>query len=388
MLPSASLLLILLQAHAADKTSEWVYIGTRAGAFGQPATGMMDQGSGPQGIYAARLDTRTGRLSPLGLAVGLERATRLLTHPGLPVLYSTADPDSDMAGESTIHAFRVDQASGKLLQISRAGSGGLDATDMHFDAASKTLFVANHNSGSVSALPLLADGGLGPVASRQADFGTGPSPRQKTPQAHGVAVDPTHRYVLVPDFGADRLFVYHFEGATRTLSPAQVPFEPLPPGSGPRHLQFHPNGRFLYLDTEMSAEVRTYRWDAAAGRLQLLQTLSPYPAGYAGEKSAAELAISRDGGYLYLSLRGDQDSIIVYAINQRSGALKEMQRVPAGGKSPWSFGIEPTGHWMLVTNIASNSVNELRIDPTTGKLSATSESLSIPVPASVAFYAN
>jgi 6-phosphogluconolactonase len=293
-----------------------------------------------------------------------------------------------MPMQSTIHSFAVDQASGSLKLINEVSSGGVDATDMHLDLASSTLFVANHNSGDVSALPLLAGGSLGPAASNQKDYGTGPNPRQKMPQAHGVTIDPSHRYVLVSDFGADRIFVYRFDSANRTMTPAQTPFEPVPPGSGARHLVFHPNGRFLYLDTELTAEVRSYRWDAKTGRVQLLQTLSPYPAGYSGEKSAAEIAISRDGGHLYLSLRGDQNSIVVYAVNKQSGALNEVQRVSSEGKSPWSFGIDPTGHWMLVTNIDSNSVNVFGIDSATGKLSATHESLSVPVPAAVTFYSN
>ena len=369
--------------HAADKTSELVYIGTHG-------TGKSEQPNGsPQGIYAARLDTRTGHLSPLGLQVGLERATWLVTHPKLPVIYTVADSGAGVSAESNIHSFAVDQASGKLTQINEAGAGGLDSTHLDLDAASKTLFVANHGSGDVTALPLQSDGSLGKVVSSQKDYGTGPNPRQKMPEAHGVAADPSHRYVLVADFGADRIFVYHFDRATKTLTPAQVPYESTPAGSGPRHLVFHPNKKFLYLDTELTAELRAYRWDAHNGSLHLVQALSPYPAGYSGEtKSAGEIAISRDGRFLYVSLRGDQDSIVAYAVNKQAGTLNEIQRIASHGKTPWSFGIDPTGHWMLVTNEASNSVTVFNVDPATGQLTATNESLSIPKPVTVAFYSN
>src|ERR1700722_9017533 len=193
------LMLALLQAHADDKTGELVYTGTRAGPFGEPADAAAIQNRAPQGIYAARLNSKTGQLSSLGRAVELQRATRLVTHPKLPIIYSTADPDSAMPSQSTIHSFAVDQASGRLKLINEVSSGGVDATDMHLDAASSPLFVANHNSGDVSALPLLAGGSLGPAASNQKDYGTGPNPRQKMPQAHGVTADPSHRYVLVSD---------------------------------------------------------------------------------------------------------------------------------------------------------------------------------------------
>jgi 6-phosphogluconolactonase len=377
--------LTVLPAHAEHKTDVLVYIGTHGTGKAQQEQAE----NSPQGIYAARFDTKTGHLSPLGLQVELERATWLVKHPNLPVIYAVAAPGGGKSADSNIHSFAVNDAFGSLRQINIVSAGGLDATHMDLDPTSKTLFVANHGSGNVATLPLHLDGSLGNLASSQKDYGTGPHPRQKMPMAHGVAADPSHRYALVADFGADRIFVYHFDGATRILTPAQPPFESTPSGSGPRHLVFHPNGKFLYLDTELTAELRAYRWDANNGRLHLVQTLSPYPTGYSGkEKSAGEIAISRDGRFLYVSLRGDQDSIVGYAVNKRAGTLKEIQRISSQGKTPWSFGIDPSGHWMLVTNEASNSVTVFGIDPATGKLNATDESLSIPKPVTVAFYSN
>ena len=372
-----------LQAHADDKTSELIYIGTHGTSKAE-----QEQGKGSQqGIYAARFDTKTGKLSPLGLQIELERATWLVTHPRLPVVYAVADSGGGMSVESNIHSFTVDQASGKLTQLNKVGAGGLDATHLDLQAASNTLFVANHGSGDVTALPLQPDGSLGKVASGQKTFGTGPHRRQKMPQPHGVAAYPAH--VLVADFGADRIFVFGFDGATRALTPAQIPYESTPAGSGPRHLLFHPNGKFLYVDTELTAELRAYRWDTNKAQLQPVQAQSLYPADYSGaEKSAGEIAFSRDGRFLYVSLRGDQDSIVVYAVNEAAGTLKEVQRIASQGKMPWSFGIDPTARWMLVTNEASNSVTVFSVDAKTGRLSATGESLAIPKPVTVAFYAN
>jgi 6-phosphogluconolactonase len=366
-------------AHADEPTSELVYIGTHGtGRDEQPDPNK------PQGIYAARFDTRTGHLTPLGLQVELERATWLVAHPTLPILYSVANGTQT---ESNIYSFVVNKAAGVLTEINRVGSGGSDATHLDLDTQSNTLFVANHGSGDVTALTVQPDGSLGKLASSQKTSGTGPHRRQKMPQPHGVGADPSHRYLLATDFGADRVYVYRFDGSNRTLSPATAAFESLPPGSGPRHLVFHPTGKYLYLNTELTAELRTYGWDAQSGRMHLIQTLSPYPAGYSGaEKSAAEVARSSDGRFVYLSVRGDQDNLVVYAVNDRLGTLQEIQRLAAQGKTPWSFGIDPTGRWMLVTNEASNSVTVFRVDTSTGKLAATSESLSIPKPVTVAFY--
>jgi 6-phosphogluconolactonase len=368
------LAMALIDARAADKVEEFVYIGTRGGGA-------------QQGIYAARLDTRTGHLSLLGLAVTLERATWLVTHPRLPVIYSVAQSSGGTTADSHIHSFAIDKVSGSLRLMNAVDAGGHDATHLELDPKSKTLFSANFGSGTVTALPLNPDGTLGPVQSEQKGYGTGPHPRQKGPIAHGVAVDPSHRWVLVADFGADRVFVYRWDAKTKQLTPAATPFEALSPGSGPRHLLFHPNGRILYVNTELTGELRSYHWDPDNGSLRLAQSLSPYAADYSGEKSGAEIAISHDGRHLYMSLRGGQDCLIVYSTDEHSGALTEVQRIASQGKAPWSFGIDPTGHWLLVTNVNSNSVSVLSRDEATGKLAATSESLEIPSPVAVAFYA-
>ncbi len=377
-----------LSARAADKSSTLVYFGTRGG--GQPAAregGPPAPKPEPQGIYAARLDLKTGHLTPLGLQAELQRATWLVTNPAMPVIYSVASGPGGMAAESEMHSFAVDTASGKLRELNTVGTGGKDATHVAVDGRLNALFVANHGSGDVTALPLNADGSLGPVASDQKTTGTGPHRRQSMPQPHGIAVHPYHGYVAMADFGADRLYVYHVDRATRALTPAALPFEAMPMGSGPRHLAFRPDGRFLYVNSELTAELFTYAWDAKTGGLHLMQRFSPYPVGYAGaqEKSSAETVISRDGRYLYISLRGDQNSLVVYAIDQKDGTLKEIQRLSSGGKSPWSFGIDPGGNWMLVTNVDSSSVAVFRIDRASGMLTATSESLAVPQALAVTF---
>jgi 6-phosphogluconolactonase len=369
---------------------QFVYIGTHGtpGASpGAPPQTEPPANLGPQGIYAARLDNRTGQLSMIGVTAELQRATWFVVHPSLPVLYSVADSGNGMEANSNIVSFKIDAATGHLQMLNKMDAGGRDATVMGLDGTSKTLLVGNHGSGSLTALPLLPDGSVGPVVSLQQDYGTGPTPRQKTPAAHGVAVDPTHRYVLVADFGADRVFVYHFAGTTRTLSPAEPAYEAFPAGSGPRHVLFHPNGRFVIVDTELTGELSSFAWSEKTGRLDHLQTLSPYPAGYSGDKSAAEIAVSGDGRFVYLSLRDDENKILVYAFDAKRGTMREIQRNSAGGKTPWSFGLDTTGHWMLVTNEASNSVVEFAVDRTSGKLSPTGQAMTIPKPVNVSFFA-
>jgi 6-phosphogluconolactonase len=366
---------------AKDDASSLVYIGTR----GTPQTS-----TGPQGIYAARLDTATGKLTPLGQQLELSRISWLLAHPSRPILFMLANPNGSTTVESQIYSYSLDKATGKLQPISDGGTGGKDTTHLAFDVKSNTLFGASFVSGEVMSLPVMPDGSIGRFASSQKHYGRGPLPEQNMPHAHAVALDATRHFVVSADLGADRIFVHRFYEASRGLTEGNPPFETAPPGSGPRHLVFHPNGRFLYVNTQMTAEVRAYQWDAAAGRLQLIEALAAYPADYAGEgeKSSAEIGFSRDGRHLYVTLRGDQNSIVAYDVDGKTGRLKEIQRIATQGKSPRTFAIDPSGRWMLVAHDGSSMVNVFAIDKATGKLSPTGESLPVPNAASLAFYPN
>jgi 6-phosphogluconolactonase len=363
------------QAGQAD--ASLVYIATRATS---------QAAAGPQGIYAAHLDAQSGKLSPLGLQVEMPGTSWLVTHPSRPLLYLVANPDGNPRVESKVFAYAADQRSGALTQLGAGGTGGQDTTHLTLDARSHTLVGASFTTGQVSAIRIQPDGTYAGVTSVQQDHGTGPHPRQSAPHAHAVVVDPTRRFVIAADMGADRVFVYRFDPSQGTLAPAATPYEGTPPGSGPRHLVFDPTGRFLFINTELSAEVRSYRWNARDGRLQLVQAVSAYPDGYTGTaKSSAEIGVLPNGRALYVSLRGDQHSLVVYKVNARSGRLTEIQRLPSQGKSPRSFAIDPTGRWLLVANDGSNTVNVFSIEPGTGKLAPTHESIPVPNAAALAF---
>jgi 6-phosphogluconolactonase len=390
--PRPFLVLVVLQTGTACIATaatgdELVYVGTHgspppnASATAPPASDSLRQG-----IYQLKLDAKTGHLSTPVFALELQRATSLVTHPKLPIIYSVAQGQGAQTN-SDVYSLKIDPLNGSLEVINKVDSGGRDATALALDERSDTLFAAHYGSGSLSALPTEPSGRLGTLASSQSETGSGPSPRQKSAHAHDVALPPAGNYALVTDLGADRIFVYQFERRTRSLVPAEIVAEVLPPGTGPRHLAFHPSGNFVLVNSEFTAELRSYRWDGNAGRLTVIQTLQSYPAGGGGDKSGGELAISKDGRFAYISLRGDQDSIVAYAIDQRHGTLSEIQRVPSQGKVPWSFGIDPSGHWMLITNEGSSSVTELKLDPASGRMTATGESVTVPKPVTVTFYA-
>ncbi len=342
-------------------------------------------GNGPgQGIFSARFDPASGTLVPLGLAAEIARPTWQVASPDRPILYSVSETGNDGKSEASIYALSIDKASGKLTVVSQVGSGGGGATHLSLDPRSHTLFVANYGTGTISALPVHADGTLGSAVSTQQQVGSGPNKRQKSAHAHSVAIDPGGLYLLSADLGADKVFVYRFDATTRQLTPAATPFLVAPPGSGPRHIAFAPNGRFAFIDSELSGEVTAYGWDRVAGVLNPIQTVAAFPADYAGDRSAAEIAVSQDGRFLYLTTR-NSDQLIGYAIDATTGRLTEIQRQPAGGKTPWSFSLSPDGRWLLVANEASNLITEFKVDRRSGKLTATGRTLDVPTPVSVTF---
>lgn len=358
-------------AHAKTSSSknELFYIGAK--------------GSGPgQGIFAATLDPHTGKLSSRGLAVQAERPTWLAVGAHASTLYAVSEIGNDGAVEGRVSSYRIDRATSALTPINTVGSGGGGATHLALDARLGALFVANYGGGTIAALPIRADGGLEPPSSIQTTAGTGPSPRQKSPHPHGVTLDPSGRFLLAPDLGADRIFVYRIGAKTRALSPAQPPYATAPAGSGPRHLVFSPDGRTAFVNTELDAVIRSYAWNAKTGQLRALAATPTTSPGFTGPRSAGEILLSADGRFLYASHRGE-NALIVYRTH--AGRLAELQRLPSGGKVPGHFAIDPTGRWLVVANEGDSAINVFAVNVGDGKLTPTPEAISTPSPVNIVF---
>ncbi|MFD0024745.1 lactonase family protein [Streptomyces sp. NPDC058382] len=328
-------------------------------------------------VHAVRFDAVRGTMSPLG-AVADVSSNWVAVHPTRPVLYAAGGEPGGF-----IRTFRIDDVSGALrktgeiqTQAIPGGSGGLSYIGLNAD--SDTLLVADFASGSAATVPIHPDGRLGAVASSVQDTGSGPNPRQAAPHTHHVVIDPSRRFALVADFGADRVFVRGYERTTRRLSPGDSAYATAP-GSGPRRLAFHPNGWTVYLLNELTADIEVLRWDARTGALSPRQLLTTNAPGHSGTTSAAELAVSGDGRHVYTSNRGD-NALVVFSADPRTGLLTEAQRLPCGGETPWSFSLHPGGRWLFVANEASGTVNLFRVDPRSGQLTDTGTSVDIPTP--------
>jgi 6-phosphogluconolactonase len=333
----------------------------------------------------ARFDPRTGTLTGLGLVVDSLRPTWAVRHPRLPIVYFTEESGGDGVSQGGVQAWRIDTRTGALTKISDVRAGGGGTTNLWFDARSDTILAVNYGGGQIVTMAANRDGTLGSVVSQVQLAGKGPHRRQASAHPHGVTVDPSGRWVIVPDLGADRIWVFPFDPATRQIGaddPAALHHVALYPGTGPRHLAFHPTGKWAYLAEELTASVTTFAWDAQTGHLTKPQILATDGPADTGDPSVAEVAVSRDGRFVYVSNRGDH-ALVVHAVDPGLGTLRPIQRIASGGPLPWHFALHPGGRWLLVANRDADAVALFRINPASGRLSDTGTRLATPKPVHV-----
>ncbi|MEV0093772.1 lactonase family protein [Streptomyces sp. NPDC050738] len=370
---------VLAAIAASTATAVPMLSATPAAAASDPHRDLLYVGTwGQSQLHAVRFDPVSGTMNALG-SVATVSSNWVAVHPTRPVLYVAG---AEVGG--FIRTFRLDDASGAVRQTAEigteavpGGSGGLSYIGLNSDA--DTLLVADFATGSAATLSVGRTGRLGGVASRVQDTGSGPNPRQAAPHVHHVVIDPSRRFALVADFGADRVFVHGYDRATHELSarPDGDGAYATAPGSGPRRLVFHPSGRTVYLLNELTADIQVLGWNARTGVLTPQQLLTTNAPDHTGAMSAAELAISQDGRHVYVSNRGD-NTLVVFSADPHTGLLTEVQRLSCGGTTPWSISLHPGGRWLFVANKASNTVNLFGVEPRSGRLSDTGTSVAVP----------
>jgi 6-phosphogluconolactonase len=329
-------------------------------------------------IRLAHFNPATGAITASTVAASGGRPTWQVYDPTRQVLYSTDESGNDGKSHGHVEAFRV-TPKGTLVQLSSVDAGGGGTTYLHYDRRSNTLFAANYGSGSVASFPIERDGSIGPLASLIQDEGSGPHPRQKSAHAHAITLDPTGHFALVPDLGADRVFVYPFDPATHTLRKADPATDFVaPPGSGPRHVVFGHDGHRVYLLDELKGDLVTLGWND--GHLTEQDRQGTLSDGFTGTPSVSELLISPDGRFLYVGSRAESQ-VLVYRLE--AGVPKLIQRMPSGGQNPWSFAFDATGRWLIVANLQSEQLASLRRDPSTGRLTDSGQRAASPQPVAV-----
>jgi len=284
-----------------------------------------------------------------------------------------------------VGAFAIDPASGKLSPLNRQPSHGDNPVFPAVDAESRWLVVANYLGGTIAAYPLAADGRIGEATDVVTHAGPcGPNPdRQDRPHPHQITWDVASRFLFVPDLGQDRTYVYRLSDNGKFIA-NDPPFVASPPGSGPRHIAFHPNGRWAYLVHEMGSLMTAFAYDGERGVLEPAQKISTLPTDFTGVSTAAEVAVSPDGRFVFGSNRG-HDSIVTYAVDANDETLTPVAWAPTQGRTPRHFALDPTGQFLYAENQDSDTVVTLRIEPTSGQLTPTGQVLDTGSPSCIAF---
>lgn len=340
------------------------------------------EGSQSKGIYVYRMDPSTGQLSFEREVKGVRNPSYLEFHPEKKFLYAINEVQS-FAGEEAggVSAFVIDPTSGEVTLLNASSSRGRDPCYISIEQTGRFALVANYSSGNVSMLPIRPDGQLGPATDVVQHSGSSVDPeRQREPYAHCIRPDPTNRFAIAADLGADKLMIYRMDLENGKLNEhAEVKVRP---GTGPRHLIFHRNGKYMYVLNELNSTVIVYRYHSDAGSFEEIQTITTLPQGYKGRNLCADLHIC--GNYLYASNRG-HDSLVCFFIDENTGKLICRSHTSTGGKEPRNFAIDPSGDFLLVANQNTHNIVTFRMDAESGQLSMTGHGVNVSMPVCVKF---
>jgi 6-phosphogluconolactonase len=388
----------LLAGESVSKASLIAYVGTFSSPLRDVLPTQVDlpPGNG-RGIHVFQVDRVTGALTPYDIFELGTSPSCLALNSGGTRLYSANE--TDRIGENkegAVSAFSIDRSSGRLALINTVPSGGAGPTYISPHPSGKFLLVANYFGGSVSVLPILSDGRLGPATDTKQDAGNvGPRKSKEAPagsfafsghdrtHAHMILSDQTGRFVLHIDLGLDQIFLWKFDDRAGVLTPNDPPSISLPPGSGPRHCFFHPNGRWLYSLQEEASTIVFFDYDPATGRLAWRKTISSLPPGFAGSNFASEILVSADGRFLYAGNRL-HDSIAIFSI-AKNGELTFIAEEWTRGNYPRSFNFDPTGQFLYCCNQRADNVTVFRVNRRTGRLDFTGQYAPVGNPSCIVF---
>ena len=343
-------------------------------------------GASSKGIYAFQWDPAAGELKELGLAGESNNPTFIVLSPDGKYLYA-ANEIEEYEGEKTgsVSAFSVDRSVSKLTHLNIVSSAGTGPCHVSLDQTGRALFCANYAGGSAASFHIEEAGKLSTAVSQLHYQGHGPvADRQEAAHAHRATVTPDNHHVLINDLGLDCIHIYSLDPATAKLTAGDPQQWTAKPGSGPRALQFHPNGKWAYCLNELSSTIDALAWDGKDGTLNSLQHVETLPKDYHGESAASEIVIDRTGRFAYAAVRF-WDRIVAFSIDPSTGKLSQIGATSCGGKVPRHMTLDPTERWLLVANQASDNIAVIQRDSQTGKLSPTSNSFPLVKPQCLVF---
>lgn len=359
-----------------------VYVGTYTGP------GVAPDGHGPspaRGIYVFRMRAGDGHLTPLQI-VATDNPSYLALDPTLTRLYCTNQNDVvDGVPAGRVSAYAVGTTDGKLTFLNTQPTHGTHPAHLSVHPSGAYLLASNYGGGDYPVYRILADGSIGRETDDARGSGTGIDPdRQEGPHAHQILTDPDSGHVFGVDLGADRIRIWTLDLATGKLIANEPSAAVVAGGSGPRHMVFHPSGRFAYVLDELSGSITTFLYDPLRGALASQRTVSTLPVGFTGSKSTAEIRIHPSGRFLYSTNRG-HNSVAIFTIDEKTGALDPLGWEPTQGEWPRGMNLDPSGTFLYVANQNSDTIVVFRVDPSTGKLVPTGETVHTPTPVDIEF---
>lgn len=335
-----------------------------------------------KGIAVYDFNMQTGDLQLQSVTGDIENPSYIAISKNGDRVFAVSEKNS---GTGTITAYRFDRLTGTLQIINQVSSGGKGPCYISVDDATTHVFVANYGNGSLSATRLNKDGSLDATTIQSIQH-TGSSINKESqagPHVHSALLTPDNRYILSADLGIDRIYIYRFDrSANKPLSEASAGYVTAAPGSGPRHICFHPNGKYVYVINEISGSVDAFAYHD--GTLKYMQSITMLPEGFAGIVEAGDIHISADGKFIYASNREVRNEIVIYSIAKK-GRLSLAGRQPVLGAVPRNFTIDPSGKFLLVGNLNTNEVIVFRRNVKTGLLKFTGKKISIGEPACLKF---
>jgi 6-phosphogluconolactonase len=341
-----------------------------------------------EGIYLYRLNLTSGELKHVATTRGVVNPSFLALAPSRRYLYAVNEVQ-EFAGKKSgaVSAFAVDQRTGELRLLNQQPSLGADPCYVDVDAGGRFVLIANYTGGNVTVFPIEHDGSLGQTTDFKQYRGSSANhERQEGPHAHCIVLDPANRFAYSCDLGADKIMIFRFDARNGKLLPNEQPWVQVKPGTGPRHLAFHPRGKYVFVLNELQSTVTAFMRDPEKGSLKELQTLTTLPQDFTGTNTSADIHVSPDGRFLYCSNRG-HDSLAIFQIDPRNGALTSVGNESTRGMTPRNFAIDPSGAFLLVANQKSDNIVSFRIEYITGRLSPTGHTVEVPSPVCLKFSA-
>ena len=337
-----------------------------------------------EGIYVYRVDLSTGALTHVHTMPGVVNPSYLTLDPQHRHLYAVSEVDEvDGQVGGAVSAYAIDQETGALTYLNRQSTRGTWPCHLCVDQTDRFVLTANYLSGSVAVLPILAEGQLGPISDFHQHVGSSVNPdRQQGPHAHSINLDRANRHAVVCDLGLDMVLVYRLDHGQSALIPIESAGAVARPGAGPRHLDFHPSGRYAYVINEIGSTMTAYAYDESTGSLHEIHSLSTLPEGFTGTNHTADVHVHPSGRFVYGSNRG-HDSIVTFAVDTTTGRLSYVDRQSTQGSTPRNFVVDSSGTFLFAANQNGDTIVTFRIDSQSGKLTPTGHVASVPSPVCV-----